>query len=44
MDDGCTVRALQHTEFFIRWAGAGTAGVNTSEGVKKKKKRNSPKN
>lgn len=37
MDDGCTVHALQYTGFFIRWAGAGTAGVNTSKGVQKEK-------
>lgn len=31
------MQCLQYTDFFIRWAGAGTAGANTSKGVQKEK-------
>lgn len=37
VDDSCTVHNLQYTGFFIRWAGAGTAGVNTRKSVQKEK-------
>lgn len=37
MNDGCTVHVLQHTGFFIRWAGAGTTELDTSKGVQKEK-------